>query len=106
MREQFMHASNNNMLINLANKERRRTQLALLRLGGVAEGDGLALLSVEDPACFSWRGQAAVTKESFRCCFSACLALRCNRLFAIFQTFFFFLLKLSAVCTFWIVLMC
>ena len=35
---------------------------------------------------------------------SACLALRCNRLFAIFQ--FFFLLKLSVVCTFWIVLMC
>jgi hypothetical protein len=36
----------------------------LLRLGGAAEGDGLALVSVEDPACCSRRGQAAVMKES------------------------------------------
>jgi hypothetical protein len=34
-----------------------------------------------------------------------CLVLRLNLLFTEFQ-FFFFLLKLSAVCTFWIVLMC
>jgi len=36
--------------------------------------------------------------------FRACLALRFNLLFTKFQIFF--LLKLSAVCTFWIVLMC
>jgi len=42
----------------------------LLRLGGAAEGDGLALVSVEDPACCSRRGQAAVMKESSRCCFN------------------------------------
>ncbi|KAJ6978781.1 hypothetical protein NC653_027057 [Populus alba x Populus x berolinensis] len=47
MREQFTHASNSE-----------------------AEGDGLALLSVEDPAYCSRRGQAAVMKESFRCCFN------------------------------------
>jgi hypothetical protein len=29
----------------------------------------MALLSVEDPACCSRRGQADVMKESFRCCF-------------------------------------
>ena len=39
--------------------------------------------------------------------FSACLALRPNLFFEKIQNlFFFFLLKLSAVCTFWIVLMC
>ena len=37
--------------------------------------------------------------------FYGCLVLRLNLLFTEFQ-FFFFLLKLSAVCTFWIVLMC
>jgi hypothetical protein len=42
----------------------------LLRLGGAAEGDDLALLSVEDPACCSWRGQVVVMKESFLCCFN------------------------------------
>jgi hypothetical protein len=55
IREQLTHASNSNMLINFSEtvkKEENSPGVAVA--GGETEGDGWALLAVEDPTCCSW----------------------------------------------------
>jgi hypothetical protein len=53
MREKFTHACNSNMLINLAKHGKKKNSFGMAVAEIEAEGDGRALLAVEDSACCS-----------------------------------------------------
>ena len=83
MREQFTHASN--MLINFSETVKEEENSGVAVAGGETEGDGWALLAVEDPACCSrwrqlWWGEDDHLNGGLWCCYDRCSLCRERRL--------------------------
>ena len=79
MREQFTHASN--MLINFSETVKEEENSGVAVAGGETEGDGWALLAVEDPACCSrwrqlWWGEDDHLNGGLWCCYDRCSLCR------------------------------